>query len=215
MRDALAEVRRYYEERLRRFGATARGVDWDSDESQRLRFQQLLRLTEGTGPFSLNDYGCGCGELAGYLVERGLECTYRGFDISAAMLAAARETHEDPPRAAFVADLDDLPLADFTVASGLFNVKLRADPESWRQYVLETLETLARLSRRGFAFNALTTYSDRDRMRSDLYYADPLHLFDHCKRRYSRWVALLHDYGLYEFTLLVKADERISWQQIG
>jgi len=29
-------------------------------------------------------------------------------------------------------------------------------------------------------------------------------LFDYCKRTYSRDVALLHDYGLYEFTILVR-----------
>ena len=41
-------------------------------------------------------------------------------------------------------------------------------------------------------------------MRPDLHYADPLALFDRCKRRYARDVALLHDYGLWEFTLLVR-----------
>jgi hypothetical protein len=41
-------------------------------------------------------------------------------------------------------------------------------------------------------------------MRSDLHYADPGRLFDYCKRRFARNVALLHDYGLYEFTLLVR-----------
>jgi hypothetical protein len=29
-------------------------------------------------------------------------------------------------------------------------------------------------------------------------------LFDLCKRRYSRNVALLHDYEIYEFTILVR-----------
>jgi hypothetical protein len=28
--------------------------------------------------------------------------------------------------------------------------------------------------------------------------------FDHCKRNFSRQVALLHDYGLWEFTILVR-----------
>jgi hypothetical protein len=41
-------------------------------------------------------------------------------------------------------------------------------------------------------------------MRNYLYYADPCALFDLCKRRYSKHVALLHDYGLYEFTILVR-----------
>ena len=49
-------------------------------------------------------------------------------------------------------------------------------------------------------------YADAERKRPDLYYADPLALFDHCKRRYSREVALLHDYGLYEFTMIVRKE---------
>ena len=45
---------------------------------------------------------------------------------------------------------------------------------------------------------------DADRMQGYLYYADPCALFDRCKRCYSRNVALLHDYDLYEFTILVR-----------
>ncbi len=56
-------------------------------------------------------------------------------------------------------------------------------------------------------FNCLTSYSDPEKKRDELYYADPCALFDMCKRRYSRQVALLHDYGLYEFTILVRSDK--------
>ena len=90
------------------------------------------------------------------------------------------------------------------MASGVFNLRLEVEDEAWRDYVLETLETVDRLSTRGFAFNMLTSYSDADRMRPDLYYGDPCFFFDHCKRRFSRHVALLHDYGLYEFTIVVR-----------
>jgi hypothetical protein len=53
----------------------------------------------------------------------------------------------------------------------------------------------------------LTSYSDPGRMRPDLYYGDPREYFDLCKRKYSRHVALLHDYGLYEFTIIVRTNE--------
>ena len=55
-----------------------------------------------------------------------------------------------------------------------------------------------------FAFNCLTSYSDPERMQPYLYYSDPLRLFDHCKRRYARDVALWHDYGAYEFMIVVR-----------
>jgi hypothetical protein len=75
---------------------------------------------------------------------------------------------------------------------------------AWLGYVETTLDRLAALGRRGFAFNLLSRYSDPDRRRPDLYYGDPLALFDHCKRRFSPRVALLHDYPLWEFTILVR-----------
>ena len=69
------------------------------------------------------------------------------------------------------------------------------------------LDGLDRSGRRGFAFNCLTAYADPALMRDDLFYADPAAYFDLCKRRYSREVALLHDYGLYEFTIIVRKNQ--------
>ena len=96
-----------------------------------------------------------------------------------------------------------VPEADYTLASGIFNVRLETPEPLWEEYILATLATIDRLSQRGFAFNMLTCYSDPERMRGDLYYGDPCAFFDHCKRLFSREVALLHNYGLYEFTIRV------------
>jgi SAM-dependent methyltransferase len=168
----------------------------------------LLRVYDGEeGAFTLNDYGCGYGALVSVLERSGLDFTYRGFDLSQPMLEHARRNHESPPRITFVDSEEELARADYTVASGIFNVKLDVPVSEWERYVLDTVDTLARLSSRGFAFNMLTTYSDQDRMRPDLYYGQPAFYFDHCKRNYSRNVALLHDYGLYEFTTICRADE--------
>ncbi len=110
----------------------------------------------------------------------------------------------DDAAAMFSSDRKALDRADYTLASGIFNVKQDATDEAWRRYVIETIDDLAVVSTRGFAFNALSSYSDLDRRRPDLYYADPLELFDHCKRNISRFVSLLHDTPFYEFTILVR-----------
>jgi hypothetical protein len=94
--------------------------------------------------------------------------------------------------------------ASFAVASGIFNVKLHHSVEQWRGYVLETIGWLDKLSTRGFAFNMLSTYSDPEKRRDDLFYADPCEMFDMCKRRFATRVALLHDYPLFEFTVIVR-----------
>lgn len=196
----IGNVDRYYSERVREFGPTPRGVDWNSEESQTLRFAQLARLFGG-GRYSLVDFGCGYGALVDYLEVRGDVFDYQGFDISAEMVGKASELHKGRR---FTSDEGELVPADFAVASGVFNVKLDTDDGEWTDYVDQTLGTLDRLGRGGFAFNMLTSYSDSDRMRSDLFYGDPRRYFDLCKRRFSKQVALLHDYGLWEFTMLVR-----------
>jgi SAM-dependent methyltransferase len=201
-------VAEYYDEKLHTHGATYRGVDWNSPESQELRFEQLLKNWNLTGPFSINDYGCGYGALVSYMIDRDYTFRYQGFDISEEMIAKAREMYGSVSNCEFFTDHSRLTRADYTVASGIFNVKLQTSDEEWKEYLLHTLERIAELSEKGFAFNALTKYSDHDRMRPDLYYADPLFLFDYCKRNFSRFVSLLHDYPLHEFTILVKESVR-------
>jgi hypothetical protein len=78
--------------------------------------------------------------------------------------------------------------------------------DDWRAYVLSTIHELNRRATKGFSFNILTSYSDAEFMQRHLFYADPTWLFDYCKQQFSRWVALLHDYPLYEFTVIVRND---------
>jgi SAM-dependent methyltransferase len=198
----------YYTERLQEHGATARGVDWNSAESQRLRFEQLLTVAPRDRTFSINDYGCGYGALLDHLDEQGRSVRYEGYDISRAMIAAARERFGARGNATFVDDAGALPVADITVASGIFNVLAGTGERVWKDYVEATVRRMADISRRGIAWNMLTSYSDADRMTPRLFYADPCEMFDWCKRNLSRHVALLHDYGLYEFTVIVRFDEK-------
>lgn len=202
--DLLSEVADYYSEKLSEYGETPRGVDWNGVESQELRFEQLSKVITTSPPFSINDLGCGYGAYFDFLSARYGEVFYRGIDISADMIGAARERLKNPRAAVFIVSSEPSQVADYSVASGIFNVRLARASDEWQRYVEATLEVLDRSSRVGFAFNCLTSYSDREKMRDDLYYADPCLLFDLCKRRYSRHVTLLHDYGLYEFTILVR-----------
>jgi SAM-dependent methyltransferase len=202
--DILSEVADYYSAKLAEHGVTARGVDWNGEESQQLRFEQLCRIIDEPGAYSINDLGCGYGALFDFLNSRYQSCTYNGYDVSGEMIRAATTRYGGNPSAKFAVTSEPLSTADYGVASGIFNVRLGRSDAQWRAYLEATLDILHRTSHRGFAFNCLTSYSDADKMQEYLYYADPCMLFDLCKRRYSRHVALLHDYGLYEFTVLVR-----------
>lgn len=202
MTDLIQDIADYYTGKLEQYGVTPRGVDWNGEDGQRLRFAQLARLLPDAD-FSLNDLGCGYGALCSFLAQTHDGMRYTGYDVSPAMVAAARAAL--PASSARVIQAGTpTERADFTVASGIFNVRMSRDAVEWQDYILTTIKAIDAASDRGFAFNCLTSYSDPDRMRPDLHYADPLALFDHCKRHYSRDVALLHDYGLWEFTILVR-----------
>jgi SAM-dependent methyltransferase len=202
------QVRAYYEGKLHEHGATPLGVDWNSRESQELRFSQLARLWAGEPGASVLDYGCGYGALAAWLRGRGHTGPYVGFDLSREMTEEAQRFTAALRDCRFSADRGPLEPADYAVASGIFNVRMATPDARWREYLLGSIADLASLGRRGFAFNALTLYSDEEKRRADLYYADPLDIFDHCKRTYSRFVTLVHDYPLYEFTLLVHREPK-------
>ncbi|MGE3173359.1 MAG: methyltransferase [Planctomycetota bacterium] len=199
-----AKVAGYYTGKVEAHGAVPSGVDWNSLESQQLRFDQLLRVTEGDAEYSLLDWGCGYGALLDHLGGDARLRRYQGFDIAPAMVAAAERRSAGRATAAFTTDAAALEPADYVVASGIFNVRLDVDVDRWRAYVLATLERMAALARRGLAFNMLTSFSDADRRRDDLFYGDPAWFFDHCKRRLMPRVALLHDYPLWEFTVLAR-----------
>ena len=87
----LTAVERYYTERFAEHGASAKGVDWNSEKSQDLRFEQLAQLVRGHhGPLSVNDLGCGYGAFAEFLSDRGVEATYTGYELSDAMIDHAQ-----------------------------------------------------------------------------------------------------------------------------
>lgn len=202
--ESLTGVAQYYSAKLMEHGQTAQGVDWNGEDGHALRFKQLCKVIEQPSDFSVNDLGCGYGALYDYLSCHYRRFLYAGIDISSDMISAARDRFSDKSNVTFAEGGEPPTIADYGVASGIFNVRLTLSNVRWREHLQSVLDSLNRTSTRGFAFNCLTSYSDADKMRDYLYYADPSELFDLCKRRYSRHVALLHDYGLYEFSILVR-----------
>jgi SAM-dependent methyltransferase len=196
----LAPIVRDYEEILAAHGATPPGVGMHDERDHRLRFEKLTTLIEDGNGGTIADLGCGYGALYSYLREAGIRVDrYIGYDISGAMLAEARRR---VPEGEFVlASAIDRDV-DFAFAGGIFNVRMQIDDAEWLRHVDATLDNMNEFAKRGFAFDLLSIYVDyRNPL---LYYGDPCRFFDRCKRRYSRKVALLHDYPLYEWTILVR-----------
>ena len=196
-------VRDYYADKFRQFGPTPRGADWRDLEGQELRFAQLVKICGKDRAGSLIELGCGYGALYLYLRRRGWDMDYTGYDLAEDMVHAARVTLGDDPSAKVAVGSRPGQVGEYCVASGIFNVRLGFSDAQWRNYMLETIDDIARAAQKGFAFNVLTRFADPERMDPRLYYADPGELLNHCLSSYGRHISLLHGYGLYEFTLLV------------
>ncbi len=195
---------RYYTEKFEIFGATPQGVDWNGSESQLLRFKQLAKVLDAENDdaeISLLDYGCGYGLFYEYIASIFTHINYTGYDVSMPMIEYASNKYTNVNWTTVFSRTEKY---DYVVASGVFNVKQEIEESEWRRYVLDEIEKLNDYSHKGMAFNLLTSYSDAEKMKPHLFYADPCEFFDLCKRRYSRNVALLHDYNLYEFTIIVR-----------
>ena len=205
------QIREYFDSKLKTYGATPPGADWNSNGSQETRFEQLCKVIEDPRHVSILDFGSGYGALLDYLNQKGFVVNlYVGYDILESMVVEGRRLHEGQPNVIFTSQFSDIPPVDYAVASGVFNIKLDTPYEDWMQFAMDNLEKLNTLVDKGFASNFLTSYSDPERMkiRSDLFYADPCAVFDYCKKHYSRWVSILHDYRLYDFTVIVRKDQK-------
>ena len=206
MSDNLADVKNYFTAKLKKHGATHLGVDYNSPKSQEARFDELIKVIQTPKKYSLLDFGSGYGGMYDYMLRLGHKLTYVGYDIAESMVKKGNEIYADDEKCAFTSDIKNVPLLDYAIASGTFNMKLDAEQKAWTEIVLEGLHQMDDHASKGFSSNFLTKYSDADKMRPDLYYADPLFIFDYCKKNFSRNVALLHDYQLYDFTIIVRKE---------
>jgi SAM-dependent methyltransferase len=201
----IKEVESYYTNKILENGVGSQGVDWNGKESQYLRFEQLSKILpiQNNATFSIIDFGCGYGEFINYLHQYAYNFEFYGLDISEKMLEIANKNFQED-KFTFAQSLADVGSKDYLTASGVFNVRQNTTEHDWLQYIIETLNCFNAYTTKGFSFNLLTSYSDKPFMKDYLYYADPIYFFDYCKKHFSRNIALLHDYELYEFTILVR-----------
>ncbi len=201
-----ADVERYYTQKVLTHGATALGVDWTCQPTQELRFVQLLKLCNFRQPFSLNDVGCGYGALLAFLAKRhrGANVDYLGTDLSPAMIAQAKPSRRSSIRSQFVVTGAIPRVADYSVASGIFNVRLEQSLACWTFFVEQMLTAMHAASRLGFAVNFLAPLGPGMQGISELYRTSPEVWVHYCERQFNARVELASAYGMSEFTLLVR-----------
>ena len=198
-----------YTKNLKDYGLASNAVGWNSETSQLLRFEKLSSIIDlSEKKITINDYGCGYGGHLDYLINQlGVSVSaYNGYDISSDMLKAAEKN-----LSWFQGDLNLFnsskveTSANYTFVSGTFNVIFDMPEEDYKKHLMSKIKELYLASECGFSFNLLSSFVDWKA--ENLYYADPSYWFNYCKSQLSERVALLHDYPLYEWTILLKKDK--------
>ena len=205
MRELRDSVRIYYSGKLERHGPTPLGVDWPNAISQHLRFVQLLKLCDFESAFSLNDFGCGYGALLEFLAMRhgGAAIDYRGIDISPAMVAAARKCWSDRHRREICGGFAVRPSSRLLARQRHLQRSARPSRRGVGKLCrTDPDRTCSQSSRIGFAVNFMRPH-DTLPTEDGLYRTEPPRWIDFCERLGGN-IELVGDYGLREFTLLIR-----------
>jgi SAM-dependent methyltransferase len=201
------DIAAYYNARIQKYGPTPLGVDWTCVPTQELRFVQLLKVCDFARPFMLNDVGCGYGALLAFLGKRHPKALidYMGTDLSVGMISRAHRMWVRRPLTAFrVAGADANRVADYSIASGIFNIKLHNSDTTWREFIKKALSDMHSTSLKGFAVNFLNRPASKGLGPSELYRTDPDHWVRYCEESFRAKVECLSDYGMREFTLVIR-----------
>ena len=203
VRSAIQNLEKLYSDNLKEHGISSESVGWPNKKDHALRFDKLFESVDLKDIDSLNDLGSGYGAVLDYLSARNKALdAYYAYDISKEMLKALNIKFYPTTTIKKFLESALKTTADFSIASGIFNVHFSETELEWKKYILETLHNLNHYSSIGFAFNLLSTYVDFKR--DHLYYGDPCFFFDYCKKNFSKQVSLYHDYPLWEWTIKVK-----------
>jgi SAM-dependent methyltransferase len=199
----LNSISSYYDEKIESFGSTPNGVDWKDQGSQYIRLQKVTEILPIDETFSINDLGCGYGELVTFLKDTGYNFRYIGYDVSKKMINEAENNFSSVENVSFINSSRIDVESDFSVASGIFSVKTEIEDSIWQTHVYDTLNMMYEKSTKGFSFNILSSYSDVFKQKKHLYYGSPDEYLRYCLKNFSWKVQLDHSYDLYEFTISV------------
>lgn len=140
----------FYHVSLLKYGISAQGVHWNSQDSQYKRFEILTQfIKDDISNSLLTDVGCGMGEYYNYLMNNNLAPkAYLGIDCEEQMISIAKKRY---PRTNFKVQnvlTDSLLEADYYICSGAMNI---LDEEEFFIF----LEKCYEKSIKGFVFNFL------------------------------------------------------------
>lgn len=205
-----------YERKYHLFGDDPRSLSWNDQPSQFLRFQRLAELFthENEKNFSVHEIGCGLAHFKEFLTTIGHTGNYSGSDIIPAFIELSKKKF---PTSHFILQsiADDyhsinqaIKDKDYYCCSGTFYTKENNSLPEWEAFVWKSIQNMFMMAKKGIACNFLTAHAGF--YDEKLYYADPAKVTDWCLKNLSRFIRVLHDVPLYEFTIIIYKEDFIK-----
>jgi len=191
----------FYDRHLRDFGDHPQAVRW-TPEGQTKRYEAFLSLAGDLTGRTVLDFGCGKGDLCGFLRSKGVDCEYHGIDMNESLVSFARTKYPSVDfRSLDIEEelIDDI--YDVIIACGVFNLRVGGIRESMEN----TLKRIFDRCNGVLYFNALSwNTAVRD---VELYYVRPEEMLVFLRKELSPHVVLRDD--------LVKGDLYFSVSREG
>jgi len=144
----------FYKKAIKKYGATAEGVHWNSEYTQRIRFEVITSLLgDDIKNATIADAGCGFGHFYDYLEENAkVPKRYIGLELHDMMIQHAKSRGLEVYKCDVLRD--GLPEVDYYVASGSLNL---LHPFETHLFIRRMLQ----YAKKGVVFNMLKGVSTR------------------------------------------------------
>ena len=196
-------IRKHYENCLALHGDNHLGVDWPNAQDLEKRFEIMLDVIKDSSPVKLLDFGCGTGLLYNHLSSGGIvNIEYTGLDISSEFIDLCNSKYPDIDFHCLDVNKEALLLDyDYAICNGTFTEKLDLTFDEMFSFFSKTIMTLFNKSKKGIAFNVMSSHVDYER--ENLFHVPHDIMANFITKNLSRHYTIRNDYGLYEYTVYV------------
>ncbi len=191
-----------YQRLLKKCGKNPKALLWLDKESQKARFEVLIKAISKqdlkSSKTSILDVGCGFADFYVYLKKLGFVGKYVGTEIIPEFIQAVQKRF--PEIKVLTQDVYREPLKekfDYVIANGIMNHKI----ENIGQYRREFIKIMFGHTKKCLAFTMASRYK-KIKKGDRIHYADPAEYFSY-SMSLSPKVILRHDYLLHDFAIFV------------
>ena len=206
------EIINHYEKCFKKFGDTARGVDWTKEEQVDIRYQVMLEITNFyeksyniNKNISILDFGCGLSQFYEYINKNDLNhVEYTGLEISKIFFEESKKKY--PNNLYIFGDIlknGNLlnKTYDYIILNGVFTEKRDLSYDYMFNYLEKMIVSIFKSCTKGMAFNLMSKQVDWEV--ETLFHVPIDDIANLLTKKITRNFIVRNDYGLYEYTVYV------------